>query len=333
MEDVNVNNDDVCALLVTYSDRADFVVKVVKELRCQGVDNIVVVDNGSLHRSKKLLASLVERCGIVVLTETTNSGSAGGFYRGLSYIKSQMPCKRILLLDDDNCPAPGVVMALNEKLSDAEHKLQSRLVAIASLRKSRQYLNLLARGWKKEQVMPPRSSIYGFDFIQKINKFFKKSDPPFLESGSHCVELPYAPYGGLFLSLSLLNAIGLPRTDFYLYGDDTEYTSRIARVGGQIFLAPECEVRDLEPSWNEGEGAVFEMLLAEVEHERVYYGVRNRVYFDSHFYRAGQFRYRLNRAMFVVLLFLFSVKGLRFRRFLYIISALRDGEAGALGKL
>ena len=56
------------------------------------------------------------------------------------------------------------------------------------------------------------------------------------------------PYGGLFFHRSIIDIIGLPDTNYFLYGDDFDFSYRITKKGGKIFLVTQSVIEDLEKS-------------------------------------------------------------------------------------
>ena len=117
--------------------------------------------------------------------------------------------------------------------------------------------------------------------------------------------------------------------EFFLYQDDFEYTYRITKKGGKIYLLLDSIVEDLERSW----GAVERMTIFHDYNEgpktRVYYTVRNRVYFDLKYRVTNKFVYLLNMALFKTLLFIFN----GFRSNKVFERAVEDGIMGRLGKI
>ena len=90
-----------------------------------------------------------------------------------------------------------------------------------------------------------------------------------------------APYGGMFFHKDILNGIGLPNKDFFVYGDDHEWTYRIKKLKGRIFLILNSVIIDVDVSWNVKERTQtnFSSLLSGPK-QKVFYSTRNRVIFE-----------------------------------------------------
>ncbi len=111
------------------------------------------------------------------------------------------------------------------------------------------------------------------------------------EAGSN--RLRWGLYGGLFAAREAFAAAGLPREDFVLYGDDTEYTHRF----GDLRLVANSVIADLEEPWwaqsqrRADSRSAVPGLRGGAERRRMYYTVRNSLYFRLH--RVGEPRLRL----------------------------------------
>jgi len=142
--------------------------------------------------------------------------------------------------------------------------------------------------------------------------------------------VPVAPYGGLFIHKNIINKIDYPNENFYLYADDHEWTYRITKNGGKIYLILNSKVDDLELSWHvpkEIKETSFS-IISKGNPFRVYYSVRNRVYFEINNLVNSKIIYLINIFMYLLLISLSSSKNLKL-----IIKAIKDGLKGKLGKV
>lgn len=143
------------------------------------------------------------------------------------------------------------------------------------------------------------------------------------------ISMPYAPYGGMLISRRTLCTVGLPDYRLELYEDDTEFSHRITTTGGTILLDPQSTLCDIDANWlqaAEGNTGPDRLVTAESS-RRVYYSVRNRVYFERHRYCASVVAYALNKAVYISLLWVIAVRRRARARFRLILRAIRDGEA------
>ncbi|WP_204327509.1 hypothetical protein, partial [Stenotrophomonas maltophilia] len=86
---------------------------------------------------------------------------------------------------------------------------------------------------------------------------------------------PIAPYGGLLIPRCLLDKIGLPLEDMFLYIDDIEFSYRITSGGGNIFIVPDSKILDIDQSWGSKaenhKKKLSSPVLEEGESFRIYY--------------------------------------------------------------
>jgi GT2 family glycosyltransferase len=148
------------------------------------------------------------------------------------------------------------------------------------------------------------------------------------------VSLVHAPYGGLLLHRDVIERIGYPNQDFVVYSDDLEYTERLTASGGAIGLVIESQIVDLEAQGHDkgpaGKGLF--PILSKGDDATVFYAARNQAYLD-HRRGAKSAIYGLNRSIYLALLWVVARLRGRTYRFRLIAHAVRDGEAGRLGKV
>jgi GT2 family glycosyltransferase len=321
---------DVCVVTVTYGDRFGLLEQVLTAVLAAGVGQVVVVDNASEASSQNALAHFVsEHHQIQVLTMPHNLGSAGGYAAGIDAAR-QLACDFIWLLDDDNVPADG---ALNLLLDAYSQVPQHQLVAVAALRDDRPNLKAWVQGVRTAITRP--SSVLGFhllDIPAKLINKFRQTTPCSL------CPLPFAPYGGLLLPRHVIEAIGLPNTQFYLYSDDYEYTYRITRAGGHIYLLPDALIYDVDTSWlvdNSGKYKTrpFQRLFLTESDIRIYYTTRNALYWTRHV-RTGPYAwFAINLLLVKFGLIVEAVLSSNWQRWRLLQRAMRDGLSKQLGEV
>ena len=325
-------------ITVTYGNRCHFLRRVVHAALDSGVGRVVIVDNASVPESRKAIQEWEHRSGgrVVVVYLPENRGSAGGYKAGLEYAVSDPDCEYVWLLDDDNMPAADALDELLRHYRELEKSTPPDRLALLSLREDREYLRKVARGIPTEKVFPG-ASFRGFhvrDLPSKLKKLFPlihDKENPTIDGP---VSIPFAPYGGVFFHKNLVSRIGFPDELFFVYADDLEYTSRLTRTGGKLFLIPLSLIRDIDRSWNVATpaGNAFSRLLLAESDLRAYYSARNGAYFDKHVRKAGRFSYSINKWLFFVLLGVFALRHCRLSRFRLIVRAVREGELGHLGR-
>lgn len=117
----------------------------------------------------------------------------------------------------------------------------------------------------------------------------------------------------MLIHKSILNKIGYPNEEFYLYADDHEWSYRITKNGGKIYLILDSKIDDLELSWNIPK-SVKETgfsIISKGNPYRVYYGVRNRVFFEVNNLVDNKIIYYLNIIVYLLLISLLSTKNIK----------------------
>ena len=105
--------------------------------------------------------------------------------------------------------------------------------------------------------------------------------------GPEHLTLPCATYGGMFFHKSLINRIGLPLRDYFIYCDDFEWSHRIIQKGGKIYLVKASRVKDIESN---GSGS----------DNKEYYQARNFIRFQKKLAK-NKFIFYLNAFCYMML--------------------------------
>ena len=325
----------VCALIVTYGDRFHLLEQVINACYEEGIDKVIVVDNASIESSKKQLKEYEkdnkDRLQIIYLNE--NTGSAGGYKRGLEEAYKSNECEFIWLLDDDNKPKNN---ALNElvnfwnNITYIQEKEEN--LALLSYRSDRiVYKEAVIRN-NPNYILGRKNSFLGFHILDIPQKVFKLIKKKFFSNTLSDEKVDFgtvsvAPYGGIFFHKELIETIGLPNEDYFVYADDYDWSYRIPN----IYLTFKSEIEDIDTSWNLKEKKVspFYSYLNEGNNFRVYYSIRNRVHFEKQLITKKPI-YRINKFVFEKILFLYKNYKNTDRLKLYN-SAVKDGILGNLG--
>ncbi len=323
--------DQTCVVTVTYGDRSNLLAQAVEALRSVGVGKLIVVNNGSHPISRKKIEALAkDNNWIEVVSADENRGSAGGFRLGIERANSYSSFNFIWLLDDDNLPLAGSLRKLY-----AAHILtgENATDAFLSLREDRQeYVRAATKG---TTVAVRHNSFMDFHINSALLKAYqyltkrKKIDAR-LSRVFPLVPIHYAPYGGFLFHRAMLSKVGLPNEDYYLYGDDHEYSHRWIEGGGRIFLCAMSEIIDLEKSWNRKEGC-HRFLDVESDEKKIYFSVRNRAAWEINNWITNRSIYAVNKTAYLIILFCLGlICRLRLNhlvsRYQLIRKALRDAK-------
>jgi rhamnopyranosyl-N-acetylglucosaminyl-diphospho-decaprenol beta-1,3/1,4-galactofuranosyltransferase len=214
----------IIAVVVTYN-RRDMVTRLVAALDAGSVvpDEVIVVDNASRDGTAEALEAAGTSTPLTVLRLTQNTGGAGGFHTGLAAAMDR-GADLAWLMDDDGTPAADCLESLLPHI-DTHDFIGPAVVSEDD------------PGRLCFPIRVPGSS----KVLHAV---------PDLEaaSSSGLLEGVLIPFNGVLVTRELVERIGLPREEFFIWGDDVEYLwraqadgARIATVVGSRFRHPSTD--------------------------------------------------------------------------------------------
>ncbi|MGI6229932.1 MAG: glycosyltransferase family 2 protein [Tractidigestivibacter sp.] len=215
----------VSALVVTYN-RKKLLEESLAAIAAQSypVVEIVVIDNASTDGTAELFSGdgSLAKCDLINYHRMdTNLGGAGGFKEGLR-IASQSGADWVWLMDDDCIPYPDTL----RNLVDAAEKARDRGIDPS-------FLASTVFGPQGEPMNVPvvdsRPTCNGYpDWYMG------------LEDGM--IEIECATFVSLLINCTAVYNLGLPVGSFFIWGDDTEYTTRLTHNFGPAYLVGSSRV-------------------------------------------------------------------------------------------
>ncbi len=330
----------ICALIVTYNDRFNLLNQVIESLLDLEINKIIVVDNNSNENSKNKIIQLEKRISnkLKVISLTENTGSAGGYAAGLKKFYEDNSCDFVWLLDDDNVPEKKSVEELKFFWSNLNKPNKETSIALLSYRVNREIYKKAIIDGDQNLTVGKINGFLGFNAIASFQKLIKSNIQRDKVTNKNLIKthgnVSAAYYGGLFFHKDLLNNIGYPLNDFFVYSDDIEFTSRITRKGGEIILLLNSRLKDIDDSWAATEKKIPLLNLpvpADHNKERLYYQIRNRIYFEKYFWSSNSFLYSINKIIYLSFLkIVFLMNDLPLKKI--IEKAVTDGLNDNLGK-
>ncbi len=196
--------NNVIAVVVTYN-RLPLLQEAIEALtlQTQPLAEIVVVNNSSTDGTTEWLA---KQNGLTVINQP-NSGGSGGFYTGLKHAVNA-GADWVWLMDDDTICTITALDRLTEKIAllgaDKIGFLSSKVV------------------WK--DGTPHNMNLPDL-------KTFHNEIPFNLYDQEHVLLSQGCSFVSALVSAAVVKKVGLPYKDFYIWGDDQEYTKRITTAG------------------------------------------------------------------------------------------------------
>ncbi|MEO0185332.1 MAG: glycosyltransferase [candidate division WOR-3 bacterium] len=323
----------IIIVIATYGLRSLYVKRLFESLFQPSIKKTIIVVNKMPAGHREYLSQITsEKNRVRIITNSENLGSAIGFGMGIKEALSDPECDFIWLMDDDTMPEKSTLQTLLEKWEKLSADYGANNFALVCFRPDQQ--PEIARGLSTYGYYLRPGCFFSFHFLNMPSRLLRSVLSARSKSAEYpeTIRVPYAPYGGFFAHRSVYEKIGLPNSDFVLYKDDLEYTLRLTRAGGYIFLCPSARINSQEIAWDNLRRFPFGILpwLDSKEEFRIYYGARNTAYFEKNYYDQKVYR-TINRSIYLTLLFLLSLFMKKKGRFRLIIKAIKEGELGKLG--
>jgi rhamnopyranosyl-N-acetylglucosaminyl-diphospho-decaprenol beta-1,3/1,4-galactofuranosyltransferase len=196
----------IVAVVVTFNRRV-LLERVVNALEgTPGLAEIVVVDNASTDGTGEWLAGLA---GVHAVTLPENVGGAGGFHEGMR-LALEHGADLIWLMDDDGVPVDGSLATLLEHQGEFDFWGPA---VLAEQDPSRLCFPIR---------MPGRTQV-----VHAISGVEEAAVDGVIAD-------VVIPFNGVLVTRELAEKIGLPREEFFIWGDDVEYLWRARKAGARV---------------------------------------------------------------------------------------------------
>ena len=193
----------VAAVVVTYN-RKVLLKEAIDALLAQSSPeaDVLVVDNASTDGTKEYIADYIAQDKIIYINTGENLGGAGGFNFGMRQA-CEAGYKYIWIMDDDAIVKKNAL----EELLNADHLLKGNYGYLSS-----------AVFWTD-----------GKPCVMNRQKLIKDwtNDLEYLADG--LVRTYYSTFVSFFVKASTVDELGLPIKDFFIWGDDVEYSNRLSK--------------------------------------------------------------------------------------------------------
>lgn len=209
----------VAAVIVTYN-RKELLGECIEAIFKQtyAVNKIILINNASTDGTEELLKErkYLENKKIEYVLMAKNIGGAGGFYEGIK-LAEKMNIDWIWIMDDDTIPECRCL----EELLKAEEYIQNYRNEKISFLASSIY------GPEGECMnVPELSSKLAANGYQYWYKFLSKG----------IVNISTATFVSILINKDAVKKCGLPCKEYFIWGDDSEYTKRLTTYFEEAYL-------------------------------------------------------------------------------------------------
>ena len=193
-------NKSVIAVIVTYN-RKTLLKESIEALLNQKYKNIkvLVIDNASTDGTQEYITDLVDNTKVIYLNTGKNLGGAGGFNYGIKQAVI-MGCDYIWIMDDDCVVRENSLTSLVDFAKEKNDDFG--------------FLSSVVK-WTDDSIC--KMNVQRYSMSKKIENFEENQ------------KIEMASFVSMFFKSSVVEDIGLPIKDFFIWGDDWEYTYRISR--------------------------------------------------------------------------------------------------------
>jgi rhamnopyranosyl-N-acetylglucosaminyl-diphospho-decaprenol beta-1,3/1,4-galactofuranosyltransferase len=210
----------IAAVVVTFN-RLELLQRLIPRLAgTTGLDEILVVDNASSDGTPEWLRAQVETSAVPVHLRrlSENTGGAGGFHDGLAWAVER-GADLVWLMDDDGLPEQSCLERLLARAGTldfwgpvvVDEDDDARLV----------FPIRLPGGARVVRAMADAQAAARDGLIPDV----------------------VIPFNGVLVTRDLVEQIGLPRAEYFLWGDDVEYLWRARRAGARTGTVVDARVR------------------------------------------------------------------------------------------
>ncbi len=217
---------------------------------------VIVVDNASTDNSVRLLEEFNNK--IVIIKNNVNLGFSGANNIGIKYALEN-ECEYVLLLNNDT----EIDKNLIKNMVDASIKNNNAIISPKIYYYYEPNKIWSAGGglnWKKGL-----SFHYGFNEIDRGQFDVRK-------------EIDFATGCCILIHKSVFDKIGFLAEEYFLYFEDTDFCVRAKRAGIKIIYEPSARLWHKVSSTTGGEESLITL----------YYGNRNRLYFNDKFNKGNK---------------------------------------------
>ncbi|GER77360.1 glycosyltransferase [Enterococcus faecium] len=263
----------VTAVVVTFN-RLLFLKECIESLQKQTykLDKIIIVDNNSSDGTKEFLKKKEQKNEIIYVDLKENIGGAGGFNKGIANFYQQTVSDFVWIMDDDTIPN---ITAL-EKLIQASDIIKE--------------FGFLASNVRWVDGSPAKMNV---PVIDNRSVWSNRKDWNYFFNENHAgyPKIRRATFVSLLIPRMVVKTIGLPIKDFFIWGDDSEFTERISRKYDSFFVSDSIVIHKIQENKS---AAIWSDNSDRQRLRRYEFAYRNRYYYSKKMSRVDSIKYKVS---------------------------------------
>ena len=236
------------AVVVTYN-RKKLLEECIQALLNQKYSNfdILILDNKSTDDTEEYIKKYVDNKKVYYKKTEKNLGGAGGFNLGMRYAYEHK-YDFCWVMDDDTIPTENALSSLVSK----REKIKNNFSFLCSV------VNF-EDGTICKMNIPQVSSKYIYD-VEKIKE-------------NNLLKVDYCSFVSCYVNMKMIEKCGLPIKEFFIYGDDVEFTERLSNEEKAFLDLDSIVVHKMTKNTNT------DMITTDKEKlSRAFYTYRNRFF-------------------------------------------------------
>lgn len=232
-------------VIVTYN-RLQLLKECIHAVQAQTykINKIIVVDNASTDGTYEWLEENRTQ-DMIIIHQEKNGGGAAGYYYGLEYAANHK-MDWILLIDDDAILERDFLEKIYGEMINRTGS-DSNVLAYSGTVKSAGEISCFHRGYNRGRLLYRRFNVPEEKYLDRT------------------FEYDYASFCGLMVSGKVIEVIGLPEKNYFIWFDDTEYSLRLRKISRIVNVSSAVLDHRTEENQRNKRGW------------KEYYGIRNKI--------------------------------------------------------
>ena len=282
----------VVAIIVTYN-RKVLLEECIKALLNQTAQlDIIIIDNCSTDNTGEMVKKYVSE-KIKYFNTGKNLGGAGGFNYGMK-IASKYKYDYCWIMDDDTIAQKNALETMLKKAKEINNNFS--------------FFNSV--------VLWTDGTLCNMNIPKVSSKAIENYES--LKNG--LIQIDYCSFVSCLINMKYVKKIGFPITEFFIYGDDMEYTMRLSKEAPGYFIPDSLVVHKMTS--NKG------INIVDIEKEKIdryYYNFRNLCYIYKKYDKK---EYRIHKLKYFYLIYktIFKAKNSRLKRIVVMTRGMLAGR-------